>query len=316
MLRLAEQAVGGYDFDQSRLQLISSTENAVYAVDTAAGDRYVLRVHRPTRNAAKIRSELLWLAALRRDTDLVVPDPVRLADGELLGEVATDDLPDPRRFVAFRWIDGSLVSDRLDPLVFCELGRLMARLHDHARGFDGGPEFVRSRLDAESYRPEELPVGLAGPGLLSEAERRLTRQALALIHEQVAALATSGDLFGLVHGDLHQYNCLDAEGRLAPIDFDDCGYAHFAYDLAVPLVMTAERADAAELAEGFLAGYRESRAAGADPTQHLQTFVAARRIHLLGWIADNLPDPELEEWADRFVPASLADLRRYVATAD
>jgi Ser/Thr protein kinase RdoA (MazF antagonist) len=315
MARLAGQAVRAYDFEQPTLRPISSTENAVFGVDTAGGERYVLRIHRPIRDPARIRSELVWLAALRRDTDLVVPDPVRLADGSCLGVVASDDLPDPRCFVAFRWIDGPLVGDQLDPSVCYDLGRLLARLHDHARGFDGGSGFVRGRLDAQSYRPEELPACLSEPGLLTESERRVTRHALALVHEQVSTLGTGSDLFGLVHADLHQYNCVDAGGRLAPIDFDDCCYAHFAYDLAVPIVMTAERIDAAELAGSLVAGYRASSTSGADPTEHLQIFVAARHIHMLGWIAANLPNPELTEWAGRFVPASLVHLRRYISRA-
>jgi Ser/Thr protein kinase RdoA (MazF antagonist) len=315
MRRLAELAVRAYHFDAPTLQPISSTENAVFAVDTAGGERYVLRIHRPTRDPAKIRSELVWLAALRRDTDLLVPDPVRLADGEWVGAVASADLPDQRCFVAFRWIPGQLVSDRLDRSVFHDLGQLLARLHDHARGFDGGPDFVRGRMDDQSYRPEELPASLSAPGLLPEADRRLVRDSLALVREQVSAVGTGVDLFGLVHADLHQYNCVDSAGRLAPIDFDDCGYAHFAYDLAVPIVMTAERSDGTELAEGLVDGYRAASTSAGDPTEHLQTFVVARRIHLLGWIADNLPNPELAAWARSFVPASLADLRRYVGAA-
>ena len=232
MERLAEQAVRAYDFARPRLRLISSTENTVFAVDTAGGDRYVLRLHRPTADPVRVRSELLWLDALRRDTELVVPRPVRLRSGEWLGLVASDDLPEPRPFVAFRWIDGPLLNDRLDRTVFCRLGELTARMHHHARSFDGGPGFVRGRLDADSYRPEELPGGLTGSGLLSTADRDLTRSAWAVVHDRVAGLGTGAGTFGLVHADLHQYNCLDVAGRLAPIDFDDCGFAHFAKSIS------------------------------------------------------------------------------------
>jgi Ser/Thr protein kinase RdoA (MazF antagonist) len=41
------------------------------------------------------------------------------------------------------------------------------------------------------------------------------------------------DLYGLIHADLHQGNYLFHGDEVRVIDFDDCGWGHFAHDLAV-----------------------------------------------------------------------------------
>jgi Ser/Thr protein kinase RdoA (MazF antagonist) len=63
---------------------LAHLENTTFRVETAGGERYVLRIHRtngspfhPPRSAAEVRSEAIWLAALRRETSLAYPRPSR-----------------------------------------------------------------------------------------------------------------------------------------------------------------------------------------------------------------------------------------------
>src|SRR4051812_14230964 len=88
--RLAETALAAYDLPAPQLTLIAHRFNTTFQVDTATGERYVLRIHRAgTPTVASVGAELAWLAALRRDIDLEVPDPVPTRNGTLLREVAT-----------------------------------------------------------------------------------------------------------------------------------------------------------------------------------------------------------------------------------
>src|SRR6266516_4510734 len=90
---LAVRALGAYPLADPELRLIAHGENTTFRVDATTHDgrrdRFLLRVHRPARHgrhvdsAAAIRSELAWLTALRADTDLSVPEPVRTIDGNL-----------------------------------------------------------------------------------------------------------------------------------------------------------------------------------------------------------------------------------------
>src|SRR5689334_9955374 len=99
--RLAERALCDYGIEGARLTLLAHLENTTFRVDTDDGLAYVIRIHRPrggvghpARGEADVRSEMEWLAALRHDTQLAVPEPVRTRDGALLTVAEIDGVPD------------------------------------------------------------------------------------------------------------------------------------------------------------------------------------------------------------------------------
>jgi Ser/Thr protein kinase RdoA (MazF antagonist) len=103
--RLAIRALGEYPLVAPELRFVAHGENTTFRVDamTVDGrDRFLLRVHRPARHgqrldsAAAVGSELDWLTALRADTALSVPEPLRTTDGRLTTTAAFKDVPEPR----------------------------------------------------------------------------------------------------------------------------------------------------------------------------------------------------------------------------
>ena len=117
--RLAVQALGAYPLVAPELLFVAHGENTTFRVDAmvAGGpDRFLLRVHRPTRHgrrldsAAAVGSELDWLTALRADTGLSVPEPVRTTNGKLTTAAASPDVPEPRVCSLLRWMDGRVHS--------------------------------------------------------------------------------------------------------------------------------------------------------------------------------------------------------------
>jgi Ser/Thr protein kinase RdoA (MazF antagonist) len=95
--RLALRALEAYDLAEPRLKAIIHETNTTFRVDAADGSLYVLRIHAPlARTAAAVQSELLWLAAIRRDTDLTVPEPIPTRSGELLTIADAEGVPEPR----------------------------------------------------------------------------------------------------------------------------------------------------------------------------------------------------------------------------
>ena len=67
-----------------RARLINHSENQTFLVETERRGRFTLRVHRPGyQSRPAIESELAWMAALRRDTDVPIPEPLPGADGQL-----------------------------------------------------------------------------------------------------------------------------------------------------------------------------------------------------------------------------------------
>src|SRR5262245_25019126 len=120
--RLADVALSDFGIAEERLVPLVHMENTTFRVETAEGGPYVMRIHRstgvdghPRRTEAQIRSEMEWLAAIRQDTNLVVPEPVRTRDGALLTIAEVEGVPDPRICVLFHWADGRFVNRGLTP---------------------------------------------------------------------------------------------------------------------------------------------------------------------------------------------------------
>lgn len=79
---LAESALGQYGIANAKLRFISESSATVFRVDTAS-QRYVLRINRepPERWMGWTEAELLWLLAIKRDTELWLPAPLTLWNG-------------------------------------------------------------------------------------------------------------------------------------------------------------------------------------------------------------------------------------------
>jgi len=158
----------------ARLAPLVHAFNTTFQVTDGEGNRYALRIIRPGKSSVvEVQSELAWLVALHRDTDLVVPDPVPTREGALLTVAGAPGVPEPRICALFRWVPGRFVRSRLMPRHLEQVGRLMARLQDHAHGFQLPSSFTRPRIDdIPATRAAVVPlVARVGPPGRSGAGR-------------------------------------------------------------------------------------------------------------------------------------------------
>ena len=165
MRRLAQTALTAYELESAHLTPLQHFLNTTFRVDVPShilkprGDvgekplRYALRISRSGyQDASTIRSELLWLQAIHRDTRLVVPEPIPGRDGSLLTAVSVPGVPGPRHCALFRWVDGRFRNVRLRPVDLVQVGRFMAQLHLHVQHFTVPEGFVRKRWDIEGLQ--------------------------------------------------------------------------------------------------------------------------------------------------------------------
>ena len=102
----------------------------------------------------------------------------------------------------------------------------------------------------------------------------------------------------LIHADLVPENVLIQKNGLAIIDFDDCVWGYWAFDIAT-IVNRAHRSDNAEqLINAFLNAYRED---GPDTLGHLPLLQAARALTYVGWIIPRLDEPGGRQRLVRFL---------------
>lgn len=85
------QRVGYHRIRDAKLRFISESSAIIFKV-FAGSNEYVLRVNPESVSdawIARTKGELLWLMALQRDTELVLPKPILAADGSIVQKVTT-----------------------------------------------------------------------------------------------------------------------------------------------------------------------------------------------------------------------------------
>lgn len=311
--RLAEDALVEYGIDCSRLVPLAHAENTTFRVDTPSEERYVLRIHRttgtpfhPPRSLAEVWSETTWISALRRGTGLAVPEPVPTVDGSLLTLVASESVPEPRICVLFRWGPGRFLDAGLTPSHLERVGGFIARLHDHALGFVPPAGFERWRIGDLSGEVTAYVASIVGERYGSGATS-IVEVVMDLVEQARRELGTGPEVFGLIHADLHQENYLFHRGEVRAIDFDDCGFGHFAYDLAVTLSELRERSNYAIFRAGLLRGYRAVRPLPVEHERYLEVFHGLRLMQLTLWFLEQRDHPAFPDW-EAEVREGLADL--------
>ena len=90
---------------------------------------------------------------------------------------------------------------------------------------------------------------------------------------------------GLIHADLHLGNALFCRGDVMVIDFDDCGFGYWLYDIAVALWELRDRDDYAQFLAALIEGYTKHRPLPPGGLAHLDDFIATREVAFGLWFA-------------------------------
>jgi Ser/Thr protein kinase RdoA (MazF antagonist) len=337
--RLAYKALQQYPLPQPRLALLQHEHNTTFHVRTVTGERFVLRIHRPEQHTTEaIRSELLWLTALHQDTSLHIPQPILTKDGGLLTIAEVDGVPEPRVCVLFRWQTGRFLSRSLTPIHLERVGMFIGCLHEHAAQWSYPPQFVRGRVDnltsvarfisrvdlhsasltdlEKHPTDEDVERCLRLVAELCSAEDSVVVQcAIHHIRQVLAELGYGADVFGLIHADLHQENYLFHRGGVLAIDFDDCGFGHYLFDLSVTLLEIQHLQQYVSLRTALLAGYRRARPL---PSAHeccLDTFFVLRHIQVLMWVLESREYPTFRSTWKSWSQDELQQLRLLLRNA-
>ena len=299
---LALTALGQYELVHPQLTLLSNHEHTLFRVDVnttapAHHQRFVLRIHDPTVfDPDSVAVELEWLTALARDTPVQVPQPVATPAGAFLIHASHPDVPESRMCVLFRWVSGRHLRKKLYPGVLQRLGQSIGHLHNYSEHFRPSLGRIGRRWDWERVFGGQSIVGPASSWpLLSSDQQILFRATAERVRATMQRLGEEPSVFGLIHADIHTANYLVERGGIGLIDFEDCGWGYYLYDLAVVLdEIEAEYVEQAQvLRDALLHGYRQIRPLSADHEVLLDVFIAMRLAELVRWFGSS-NKPEFE----------------------
>jgi len=320
--KLAGAALSAHGMENASVKFIRDAGNTTYRVysesmpnlqnqvdDRFSPDQFVLRMHEPGyQTDAAILSELQWLEALGRDTGLTVPSPVRAPDGRLLVEVSIPEVPQPRRVSLLRWVKGSLLTKGIRPAHFKSAGRLMAGLHNHSSQWTLPHGFARPRYDWDGLYGDNDFINVPAPEVRAQIPDEFQRpyeKVTGRLREVMTSFGQGTDAFGLIHADISLGHNILFEGMEARvIDFDDCAFGYWMFDIGVCLC-EVRKLDAFEAYRDALReGYDEIRAIPFAQWELFDLFIAAWHAFEMFWAASGIvkfgdPRGSLRKWVER-----------------
>ncbi len=271
---------------------------------------YAFRVCSPEQALDGLQREILWLTALCRDTDLVVPEPILSMDGELVRKVSIAGVPGFRPCVLLRWVDGESLDSELTADHLRSVGGLVARLHEHAETFRWPEEIEPLQRDAR-HISQTVDERLLRTHYAAD-QVAVFRRAIEHVGTTMVELGSGSNVAGAIHGHLSPRNLLFHEGVARAIGFEACRWGYYAYDLATTRSYVAGRETGDELVAALLDGYQSLRDLPEDVEHRLPVFAALRSIDR---IQSMLAVPEREGRIPQDLDNEYEELRRVIEAA-
>jgi Ser/Thr protein kinase RdoA (MazF antagonist) len=294
-------ALKRYPFTVKKIKFINYGENATFCVTDTKNCKYLLRICRNDYHTKEaVLEELFWLRNLSKTKKFQLPVPVLSSSKKLLETAFTADIPDGRKVALFRWTEGRFFVKSISEKHMRMLGIQMANLH------------IESKKTTVKHRRYWNAEGLLGKhakfgsidnlqGATSDQQRIITKARKKILKKFKNYELKSPNKMGIIHADLHTGNFLFNKNGIALIDFDDCGFGFFGYDLAIP-IMSLDRFEKMSrkrkniLKEAFFSGYREILSWDSNDDRLLEEFITARRLLMLGWLNSRSDNPRLKKY--------------------
>jgi Ser/Thr protein kinase RdoA (MazF antagonist) len=299
---IAKAALDQYNMAQGERYFLGHSGSVTFCIKTQDG-KFLLRIHRPIstlqgdvwQRPQVIESELLWLAALRRDTEVVVQEPVKNLQDRWLTQVLADETGEMFYCSLLHWIDGNILNAQRTPQQAYQLGLLLARLHQHSSQWQLPQNFVRPAYDQNRL---QATLSALYPAVLQElisAENYKTLEVAACqVQEMIETLGQKQNIWGLIHADLHEGNYLLHNEEFRPIDFARCGFGYYLYDIASSLQYLLPT-----VRPSFFEGYQAIHKLPEHYLQITEGFLIMALIEVLSFHVNN---PQEHKWISETVP--------------
>ena len=296
--QVALNALKQYGIREAKVSLMRLAENASYRIDCDIADdygsadepvfapgRFLLRLH-GYQTPSTVTSECDWLFAISSGTDIITASPVKSIADNFSSSVV--DVTDNTYYTCslLRWLKGTH-HKHVQAKDFLSLGKLLGSLHKRAGEWAAPKNFQRTRWDWEGMfgaRDGFGSIGRSDWDRIAHHYQIHFQHYLEHVADVMSELGQASDAFGLIHGDLNFSNVIYNESRVSPIDFDDCGFGYWIYDIACAVQPYRHRADWHSCWRNFKRGYL-ARCEQPTGFEYLDTFIAARHIMLLLWAA-------------------------------
>ena len=291
---LAYKALESYPLEIKDLHLIGMFTNTLFrvCVDNGSSGKksFIIRICRPGwRTEQDLRSEIVWLLALSRCTDICAPIPQSTRDGDFYVEVSAAGVPGSRRCVLMSWLPGSLLGKRLNKRNLFLLGELFAKLHLHAEKFIPTQGFTTKKMDGIFARGEQ-DVLFSEPNLdaFNNETWAIFNRVRKVVDDAFVHLYANPTGMRVIHNDLWHNNVKVFRGELHPFDFEDTIWGYPVQDIAMAwqdLMTDVDVQDFDPLINAFKEGYESLYTWPETYDGQIDKFRAGRVFWVVNYVA-------------------------------
>lgn len=297
--KLASTALTQYPIKVKSINFINHGENTTFRIEAVNGQTYLLRIHRNDYHTkSAITEEMAWLSHLAKK-GLSVPNPVFSKKRNLVETVDTPDIGS-RNCSVFKWIHGGFVRKSAKPSHMFQVGQIIADFQNNT---------PRGKTKGRQYWTADGLVG-ANPKFgsidnlssISKREQKILIEARKSVLKKLKQFENQfPDRLGLIHADLHFGNIVSMGKKLGAIDFDDCGFGFFAYDLVIPFLSVQNSLGEKKkhlipaYKKALIDGYKSKRKWDQNDDKIFPYLVTARKLLMLGWLNSRSDNPKLKK---------------------
>lgn len=239
---VAQRALELYDLAEAPRVYLQHSENITFRVEHPHGGARLFRIHVPLvasmgghgANAEVVKSEMLWLEALQRDTNLPVQQPVRNRREHLVTRITMEDQR-PFNCSLLKWLDGEPYQREMESEeTVWQMGGIVGKMHQFASQWRLPAGYTRPRRDVLYFKRalRALSPAVEDKRISYQDYKRL-ETSINILVGMIHALPRTRQTEGILHGDLHKGNFLFHEGQMRLIDFSFCAIGNFMLDLGI-----------------------------------------------------------------------------------
>jgi Ser/Thr protein kinase RdoA (MazF antagonist) len=302
----AGQVLKQYDIGEvTDIESINHEYNSTFAISTADGTRYALRVNiNSQRSTANALAELEFINHLKANTDLNFASPIANKSGDFFTVASNEEMGKPLLSVLFSWLEGEELGDEPSEAQLFALGAAMAKMHDAAADFELSKDAELPDLRDVLWLTDDLLTTEASQ--LSSEDQSLVRAGLDKIDGVIEGLFER-DSVRLIHADMHGWNLMWHDGALSVFDFDDCGIGLPIQDLYTALYYL----DTPEQDAALKAGYTSIRPIPEHTEFEAKALLLQRRIILLNYLFET-STPEHREILPKYKVESMRRINEFL----
>jgi Ser/Thr protein kinase RdoA (MazF antagonist) len=299
---IAQNALEHYDICVCSLSPIAQSGSAVFKIENNQGQLYNLRIHIPkslslgeiwTRQDV-LNSEMEWVDALGRDTDLTLPIPQRNRQGMYVTQVNEINC------TLLTWVEGEQKQYFSNEHELKSAAVMTAKLHRQASHWQPHAAFVRPVYDGSQVRNGmDMLAQWAQQGLLNADDVQILNTAGEKAIAMLDTLPRNNMTWGILHMDLFPANIVYVNSCANPIDFGSSGFGFYLMDLTNTFCFILP-----SMREQYIAWYGAHFQLPENYVKQLEgLFIAKTLISMTHWLglpgaSDWLPD-DVHKYAAR-----------------